>query len=152
MRRKLSKALVLLLSIAMIAAQFVTPTFAVPAESGVCTCDEATRTGELVKRVEATCAYYGYEEYKCDECGKPYIILTAEPTGAHDLEHHDAQAATCTEIGWNEYDTCNNCDYTTYVEIPALGHDLTHHDAKEPTCTEIGWDAHDGCGRGDCTT
>ena len=152
MRRKISKALVLLLSIAMIAAQFVTPTFAVPADSGLCTCDEATRTGELVKRVEATCAYYGYEEYKCDECGKPYIILTAEPTGAHDYVDHSAKEPTCTEIGWDEYVTCNNCDLTTYVEIAALGHDLTHHEAQSATCTEIGWEAYDECGRCDYTT
>ena len=40
----------------------------------------------------------------------------------HDLIHHDAQAVTCTEKGWNTYDTCSRCDYTTYAEIPALGH------------------------------
>ena len=39
--------------------------------------------------------------------------------------HHDAQAPTCTEIGWNAYDTCKRegCGYTTYVEISALNHD-----------------------------
>jgi hypothetical protein len=35
---------------------------------------------------------------------------------------HDAQAATCTEIGWAAYKTCSRCDYTTYEEIAALGH------------------------------
>ena len=57
--------------------------------------------------------------------------------------HHEAKAATCTEIGWNAYDTCKKCDYTTYVEIPAPGHALEHHKAKAATCTEIGWDAYD---------
>ena len=33
-----------------------------------------------------------------------------------------SKAPTCTEIGWDAYDTCSRCDYTTYVEIPALGH------------------------------
>ena len=56
----------------------------------------------------------------------------------HDLEHHDAKAATCTEVGWEAYDTCSRCDYTTYVEIPALGHDLEHHAAVAHTCTEDG--------------
>ena len=28
----------------------------------------------------------------------------------HDLEHHEAKAATCTEIGWEAYDTCKRCD------------------------------------------
>ncbi len=40
----------------------------------------------------------------------------------HDLVPHDAKSAVCTEVGWNAYDTCSRCDYTTYVEIPALGH------------------------------
>ena len=70
----------------------------------------------------------------------------------HDLVHHDAKAPTCTEIGWEEYDTCSRCDYTTKVEIPALKHNLVHHDAKAPTCTEIGWEEYDTCSRCDYTT
>ncbi len=70
----------------------------------------------------------------------------------HDLVHHDAQAATCTEVGWNEYDTCSRCDYSTYAEIPALGHDLVHHEAKAATCVEIGWGEYDTCSRCDYST
>ena len=70
----------------------------------------------------------------------------------HDLVHHDAKAPTCTEIGWDEYDTCSRCDYTTKVELPALKHNLVHHDAKAPTCTEIGWEEYDTCSRCDYTT
>ncbi len=40
----------------------------------------------------------------------------------HDLTQHVAQTPTCTEIGWNAYETCSRCDYTTYVELPATGH------------------------------
>ena len=72
----------------------------------------------------------------------------------HDLVHHDAKAPTCTEIGWDAYETCQRegCTYTTKVEIPALKHKLVHHDAKAPTCTEIGWDEYDTCSRCDYTT
>ena len=72
----------------------------------------------------------------------------------HDLVHHDAKAPTCTEIGWEEYDTCQRegCTYTTKVELPALKHDPVHHDAKAPTCTEIGWEEYDTCSRCDYTT
>ena len=70
----------------------------------------------------------------------------------HDLVHHDAKAPTCTEIGWEEYDTCSRCTYTTKVEIPALKHKLVHHDAKAPTCTETGWEEYDTCSRCDYTT
>ena len=82
----------------------------------------------------------------CDVCKFEYGDY------AHELEHHDAKAATCTEIGWKEYDTCKKCDYTTYVEIPASGHDLEHHEAKAATCTEIGWEAYDTCKKCDYTT
>ena len=34
----------------------------------------------------------------------------------------DAKAPTCTEIGWDAYEYCTACDYTTYVEIPENGH------------------------------
>ena len=59
----------------------------------------------------------------------------------HDLVHHDAKAPTCTEIGWDEYDTCSRCDYTTKVEIPAPGHDYTEKVVK-PTCEKGGYTLH----------
>ena len=61
----------------------------------------------------------------------------------HDLVHHDAKAPTCTEIGWEEYDTCQRegCDYTTKVEIPAPGHDYTEKVVK-PTCEKGGYTLH----------
>lgn len=66
----------------------------------------------------------------CDKCGEEYGEL-----GAHDLEHHGAKAATCTEKGWETYDTCKQqgCDYTTYKEIAALGHDYAKTWANDDT-------------------
>ena len=68
----------------------------------------------------------------------------------HDLKPHAAKAATCTEKGWNEYNACSRCNYTTYAEIPALNHDLVPHAAKAPTCLDIGWDAYETCKRDGC--
>ena len=84
----------------------------------------------------------------CEACGGKY---GKRNLNNHALVHYDAQAPTCTEKGWNAYDTCKNCDYNTYVELPAQ-HDLVHHEAKSPTCTEKGWDAYDTCSRCDYTT
>ena len=70
----------------------------------------------------------------------------------HALEQHAAKAPTCTEKGWNAYETCSRCDYTTYTELTALNHALVNHDAKAPTCTEKGWNAYDTCSRCDYTT
>ena len=69
----------------------------------------------------------------------------------HDLKHSAAKAPTCTEKGWNAYDTCTRCSYTTYRELPALNHNKVHHDAKAATCLEIGWDAYEACTREGCT-
>ena len=85
----------------------------------------------------------------CEVCGGEY---GEKDSNNHDLVQHAAKAPTCTEIGWNAYDTCSRCDYTTYTELTALNHDLVHHDAKAPTCTEKGWNAYDTCSRCDYTT
>ena len=85
----------------------------------------------------------------CEVCGGEYGEKAALN---HDLEQHDAKAPTCTEIGWNAYETCSRCDHTTYAELPALNHALEQHEAKAPTCTEIGWDAYETCSRCDYTT
>ncbi len=74
------------------------------------------------------------------------------PALNHALEQHEAQAPTCTEIGWDAYETCSRCDYTTRKELPALNHALEQHEAQAPTCTEIGWDAYETCSRCDYTT
>ena len=63
----------------------------------------------------------------------------------HTLIYHEGKAATCTEAGWRPYETCTECDYTTYQEIAPLGHELIEHEAKPATCTESGWDAYVTC-------
>ena len=85
----------------------------------------------------------------CEVCGGEY---GEKDSNNHDLVQHEAKAPTCTEIGWDAYETCSRCDYTTYAEQPALNHDLKQHAAKAPTCTEIGWDAYKTCSRCDHTT
>ena len=85
----------------------------------------------------------------CVTCGAEY---GEKDSNNHALEQHAAKAPTCTEIGWDAYDTCSRCDYTTYAELPALNHDLKQHAAKAATCTEKGWDAYEACSRCDHTT
>ena len=98
---------------------------------------------------EATCASPA-EYYKiCSDCAYqigPYDSGDIDPNN-HDLIHHEAKAAACTEIGWKAYDTCSRCDHSTYEELAALGHDPIHHAAQAPTCTEIGWKDYDTCSR-----
>lgn len=85
----------------------------------------------------------------CVTCGAEY---GEKDSNNHALEQHAAKAPTCTEIGWDAYETCSRCDYTTRKELPALNHALEQHEAQAPTCTEIGWNAYETCSRCDHTT
>ena len=107
----------------------------------------------------ATCVAPAVYYTNCDYCYHKGTDTYVDPYNGpdpnnHDLVHHDAKAPTCTEIGWDAYETCQRegCTYTTEVEIPALKHKLVHHDAKAPTCTETGWEEYDTCSRCDYTT
>ena len=64
----------------------------------------------------------------------------ALPKLGHDFIHHDGQASTCTEKGWNAYDTCSRCDYTSKVETDALGHEYARN--EETLVYEC---IHEGC-------
>ena len=120
-------------------------------------CSEERRSSHSFSEYEhskATCASPAKYYKICSVCSyqlNPYASGDIDPNN-HDLIHHEAKAATCTEIGWEAYDTCSRCDYTTYVELTNGGHSLTHHAAKAPTCTEVGWEAYDACSRCDYTT
>ena len=106
----------------------------------------ATGHNYIAKVFAPTCTVKGYTTHTCITCGDSYTDEYTDSLG-HDRIHHAAKAATCTEIGWEAYDTCSRCDYTTYKEIPATGH---HHDAvvTAPTCTEKGYTTHT-CACGD---
>ena len=106
--------------------------------------DKLTCTHDLTKTeaISATCLATGNKEYyTCSICGKIYfdaegtLETTAEAcvTAAlgHDKVFNEAQDPTCTEKGWEDHETCSRCDYTTKVEIDALGHNA----GAEVTCT-----------------
>ena len=94
----------------------------------------------------ATCVAPAVYYTNCDYCYHKGTDTYVDPNNGpdpnnHDLVHHDAKAPTCTETGWDEYDTCSRCDYTTKVEIPAPGHDYTEKVVK-PTCEKGGYTLH----------
>lgn len=71
----------------------------------------------------------------CEACGGEY---GEKDPNNHDLVQHAAKAPTCTEIGWDTYETCSRCDHTTYAELPALNHDYQAV-TVEPTCETDGY-------------
>jgi len=68
---------------------------------------------------EATCEAEGIKLFTCTVCDG----TKEEPVEAlgHDLVEYEGKKPTYTDAGWDAYVTCTRCDYTTYVEIPALG-------------------------------
>ena len=113
-------------------------------------------SGAAVRENEtpAACTESGsYEEVVyCTKCNAE-ISRTAKTTAplGHATVHHEAQAATCTEKGWEAYETCSRCSYTTYQEVPALGHDWGEWDIiKDATEDEAGEKAR-ACQRCDQT-
>ena len=71
----------------------------------------------------------------CEVCGGEY---GEKDSNNHDLVQHAAKAPTCTEKGWNAYETCSRCDHTTYAELSALNHDYQAV-TVEPTCETDGY-------------
>ena len=49
----------------------------------------------------------------------------------------EKKAPTCTEIGWEAYNTCkrDGCNYTTYKELLALGHEDSNNDHLCDACS-----------------
>ncbi len=124
----------------------------------VCSHEETEESSDISASVSlaATCTAMGKTTYTVTFTNPAFETKSEEVEDiqalGHDLTSHEAQAPTCTEIGWDAYETCSRCDYSTYREIEPLGHDLTSHEAQAPTCTEIGWDAYETCSRCDYST
>ena len=64
----------------------------------------------------------------------PAEDVTLSAYEPHALKHHDAQDPTCIKAGWEAYDECATCGYTTaHQELPAIGHAY-----KDGVCTVCG--------------
>ena len=76
-------------------------------------------------------------------CGREVVDATATE---HELVQAEAKEPTCMEEGWEAYEYCANCAYSTKVPIPATGiHSIIQVAEKAPTCGEIGWEAYEYC-------
>ena len=98
---------------------------------------------EIVR--SATCQ----QPAKCGKCNSTFGGL-----GTHLLRSYPAREVTCIDKGWDAYNKCAYCDYSTkpYREMNALGHDFVEYEGQAPTCTEEGWHPYKVCTRGDLNT
>ena len=57
----------------------------------------------------------------CAVCGITLSGRTPIAAKGHDVISFEAKKPTYTSVGWEAYESCTKCAYSTYVEIPALG-------------------------------
>ena len=67
-----------------------------------------------------TCSDAGSKTLTCSVCGdtKTEVIVAL----GHKIVSVEAKAPTCTSIGWEAYEKCSVCDYTTYSELGVVAH------------------------------
>ena len=69
------------------------------------------------KTIAPTCTDNGYIINTCD-CGD--VQASVIDALGHNYQKHGAKEPGCIVDGWEEYQTCSRCDYTTFKAIPAL--------------------------------
>ena len=84
-----------------------------------------TSTASKYLKSSATCTSVAVY-YKSCACGlasstETFTSGAIDPEN-HALVHYEAQAPTCTAVGWEAYDTCSRCGYTTKVEKQKTPH------------------------------
>ncbi len=104
--------------------------------------------GEWSTAKEPTCTVNGEQTRAC-QCGE---TERSPLPAAHKLTQHNGKTATCTATGYEAYEACTVCDYTTYSTIPLLPHDTVSHGSKAPTCQAVGHNAYETCKNCDYTT
>ncbi|MBQ8909922.1 MAG: phosphodiester glycosidase family protein [Oscillospiraceae bacterium] len=56
----------------------------------------------------------------CSLCGVTLSGREVITALGHNIEQHEAKLPTFSKVGWQAYEDCTRCGYTTYIEIPKL--------------------------------
>lgn len=107
---------------------------------------------DYVSDNNASCTSDGTKTAKCIRCDKTDTLTDEGSIKEHSLISYEGLAATCTKDGYEPYEACEDCAYTTYKVIKALGHDIISHVGLAPTCEEEGFKAYEACSRCDYST
>lgn len=100
-------------------------------EKSVCRCGDEIVTvkhmtghkfGKYKYNNDGTCTKNGTETARCENCSETSTRDKENGKVPHETEKHDGKAATCDAEGWKAYETCKNCDYSTYEKLGANGH------------------------------
>ena len=83
-----------------------------------------------------SCTKQGYTTYVCS-CGDYYIANYVSAKG-HSIVKVGAKAPTCTKAGYEAYEYCSVCSYTTYTAVPAKAHSYNSSVTKAATHLQEG--------------
>jgi len=100
-------------------------------------------------RIDATCKATGSVTMKCGCGATETVVLPIDDSNHVNKVQVEAKAPTCTETGYEAYEYCTACDYTTYKEVAASGHDMVSGEVVAPTCEADGYTVYTcskGCG------
>ena len=92
--------------------------------------------GKWIVTVAPTCSNPGTEVSTCTLCDQQKTREIA-PLG-HDIKTVEEKEPTCNESGWNAYEMCTRCDYSTKVEITNLHNLSSWKTDVAATCNEGG--------------
>lgn len=99
--------------------------------------------------VPATCTEKGHTgKTVCVSCGVTIDAGKAIDALGHNLIQHEAKTPNCAGNGWKAYETCSECDYSTYEELVSNGHGYDPV-VTAPTCTKGGYTTYTCAGCGD---
>ena len=56
----------------------------------------------------------------CSLCGETFVAQQTIPALGHDIMLVDAKLPSYGSVGWDAYEKCTRCSYSTYVEIPGV--------------------------------
>ncbi|MCR4661626.1 MAG: leucine-rich repeat protein [Clostridia bacterium] len=94
--------------------------------------------GEWEITTPATEESKGVKRRICIVCGHEETEEIERLEHTHDFVHHAKKEPTCTEIGWDEYDVCSKCGYSTYKELSKIDHSPVIDEGYPATCTSNG--------------
>ena len=95
--------------------------------------------------IEPTCTNSGLTSGKhCSICNEILVKQEQIPALGHDLIHHSGKLATRSQPGYEPYETCSRCDYSTFKKISAIGssglnyYTIDNNGAGKKICTVTG--------------
>ena len=84
-----------------------------------------------VQTVAPNCTEDGLKSFECVVCQETKTE-SVDALG-HDIITHEAQDPTCSAIGWDAYETCSRCSYSTKVEKEMIPHSFGWVVDQQPT-------------------